>query len=103
MAKQKYDGVVEAVRYQPDGQIAWVRAYERRGVVFSDHFLINRSALIERLNSGEVFYIGKRVPYMASTFEVTEMLRLRSSGGKEVLVTGDRQGDQDHLEGVPVI
>ena len=29
MAKQKFDGVVEAVRYTPSGQIEWVRAYKQ--------------------------------------------------------------------------
>ncbi len=34
MAK-KFDGVIEAVRYK-NGQIAVVRAFERRGTTFSD-------------------------------------------------------------------
>ena len=31
MANKKYDGVIEAVHYAPDGQVEWVRAYLRRG------------------------------------------------------------------------
>ena len=29
----------------------WVRAYERRGKIFSDHVLLERQALIERLKA----------------------------------------------------
>ena len=34
MAKLKFDGLIEAVRYAPDGKIILVRAYERRGATF---------------------------------------------------------------------
>lgn len=36
----RFDGVIEAVRYSPDGKIEVARAYERRGAAFSDHVLI---------------------------------------------------------------
>ena len=103
MAKQKFDGVVEAVHYKPDGQIEWVRAFEKYGFVFSDHVLIERQALVERIKSGKKFVVGKRIPYLANTFEVASPLRLASTNGQEVLVTGDKQADRDFLEGVPVI
>ena len=103
MAKQKFDGVVEAVHYKPDGQIEWVRAFEKFGFVFSDRVLIEREALVERLKAGKKFVVGKRIPYMANNFEVSTPIRLASTNGQEILVTGDRQTDQDFLEGVPVI
>lgn len=103
MAKNKYDYVVEAVHYNPDGQVEWVRAFERRGPTFSDHVLIERKSIIERLKAGNNFMVGKRVPRMGGTFEVSVPLRLVNASGKEVLVTGDQQADQDHLEGVPVL
>ena len=70
MAKPKIDGVIEAVRYKPDGQILWVRAYLRRGSTYSDRILLDRQELIELLKSGKSFVSGARVELMASTFQV---------------------------------
>jgi hypothetical protein len=103
VAKRKFDGVVECVRYKPNGEVDWVRAYERRGTIFSDHLLIEREALIQKLKSGKIFVSGSRVSLMASTFKVGEALRVIDAGGKDVLVTDDHQAVQDHLEGVPQI
>jgi hypothetical protein len=103
MAKPKYDGVVEAVHYQPDGQVAWVRAYLRRGPTFSDRILLDRERLIGDLKAGKRYLAGKRIPLMASTFEVSDPLRIVEVDGQEVLVTGDYQVRRDHLEGVPVL
>ncbi len=69
MAK-KLDGVIEAVRYNPDGKIALVRAYERRGATYSDHLLIRRDDLAARLKAGKRFAVGVRKEFLGSTFEV---------------------------------
>jgi hypothetical protein len=103
MAKKRYDGVVEAVRYKPNGEVDWVRAYERRGSTFSDHVLIRREDLVERLKSGRTFMVGRRVPLKASTFEVSQPLRLVKVGGSEILVVGQTQVERDRLEDVPII
>lgn len=103
MAKQKYDGVIEAVHYAPDGCIEWVRAYERRGPTFSDYVLLPRQALIERLKAGKRILVGKRLIHLASTFEVTQPVHLVQNDGQEVVVVGEAQDSLDHLEGVPVI
>jgi len=103
MAKPRYDGVVDSVHYKPGGEVDWVRAYERRGPTFSDHVLIDRQTLIQRLKNGKKYMIGSRVPLMASTFEVSQPLKLTRSGEKEVLTVGEAQADQDRLDGVPVI
>ena len=102
MAKQKFDGVVEAVHYKPDGQIKWVRGFEKIGFVFSDRVLIERETLIEKLKSGKNFVVGKRTPYMGNNFEVSTPIRLVIMNDKEVLVAGDQQAEKDYLEGVPV-
>ena len=102
MAKQKFDGVVEAVHYKPDGQIKWVRGFEKTGHVFSDYVLIEREALVEKLKSGKNFVVGKRIPYMGNNFEVSTPIRLEKKDGQEILVTGDQQSEKDYLEGVPV-
>jgi hypothetical protein len=103
MAKTKFDGVVEAVHYKPNGEVDWVRAYERHGPTFTDYVLIDRQALIERLKKGKKFVVGKRVRYKASTFEVSTPVRLLHRDGKEILVAGGEQADGDHLDGVPLI
>jgi hypothetical protein len=103
MAGKKFDGVVEAVRYKPDGQVDWVRAYLRRGPIFSDRVIINRSTLIEHLKLGKRYLSGKRIPFMASTFEVDKPLRLSLKDGREVLSTEGLQVDTDNLAGVPSI
>jgi hypothetical protein len=93
----RYDGVVEAVRYSPDGRIAMVRVFERRGPVWSDRLLLDRDAFIRLLKAKKRFYIGKRVEYMAGTFQVDQAVRLAGSAGHEVLVTGE-DGDAAHSE-----
>ena len=101
MAKQKFDGVVEAVHYKPDGQVDWVRTYLRRGPIFSDYILLDRQTLVEHLKSGKQYVAGRRIPQLASTFEVTKPLHVIRNDGEEILVTGDLRSNKDKLEGVP--
>lgn len=103
MAKQKIDGVVEAVRYTPEGQIEWVRAYEWRGAAFSDHVLIRRPDLIARLKAGERFVIGKRITYLGGKFETSHPVQLATHNGAEVITAGTASTDRDRLEGVPLL
>lgn len=103
MARNDYDGVVEAVHYSSDGQVAWVRAYEKRGPTFSERMMLDRETLVARLKDGKRYVSGKRIPYLASTFDVSDALHLVNKDGEEVLVTGDRQAETDNLEGVPII
>ena len=103
MAKNKLDGVVEAVHYKPNGDVDWVRAYVRRGAAWSDHILLGREELIRRLKAGKRYLIGQRIPLKASTFDVTTPLRVIRAGGKEYLVTNQSQAERDYLEGVPII
>ncbi|MGE5224873.1 MAG: hypothetical protein ACM3PY_20760 [Omnitrophica WOR_2 bacterium] len=101
MAKEKLDGVVEAVHYSPDGKVAWVRAYERRGPTFSDRILLDRKGFIEKLKAGKKFFAGQRIPQEASTFDIFSPIRLIQRDGSEVIVTGDQRTDIDSLAGVP--
>ena len=103
MARSKIDGVVEAVHYSPGGQVNWVRAYLRRGPTFTDRLIIDRQTLIDHLRSGRKLYTGRRVPYKASTFELTDPLRLIQDNGKDVVVAGEASSEKDRLDGVPVI
>ena len=103
MAKLKYDGVVEAAHYERDGQLVWVRAFERRGATFSDWVLIPRQELVKRLKAGKKYYAGKRIEFKASTFEVTAPLRLVKQSGSEYITSGEPRPGVDNLENVPVV
>ena len=99
MAK-KFDGVIEAVRYK-NGQILIVRAYERRGATFSDHVLLDRRTLLNRLQAGKRFVTGKREEYMAGTFKVGKDVITVKQDGRELVVTRP-DVSHDELEDVPV-
>jgi len=102
MARLKYDGVIEAVRYTPTGQIDFVRAYEKRWLVFSDNIILDRSTLIERLSKGKIFVTGHRKAYVANVFETGKILHL-SGKFNLIISTKDQPGSQDFLANVPVI
>ena len=95
----QFDGVIEAVRYK-GGKIDVVRAYERRGATFSDHVLLNRKALIERVEQGKQFVIGQRKEFMASTFEIGKPVKLLGKDDQQIITTGEHS-ERDELEGVP--
>jgi len=109
MARPKYDGVIQGVRYTDEGQILWVRAYLRRGPTWSDHILLDRQTLIQQIKSGKRFVVGQRIPRMAGTFEVSAPVRLLNPNGQEILVTsdipvaGDLQAVKDYLKDVPLL
>ncbi len=103
MAKKSVDGIIESVRYKADGQVDWVRAYLRRGKIYSDWVLIDRNKLIQELKAGKDFQAGKRQKYKGGTFDLTGAVTVVQANGKEILVTGNRQASQDDLAGVPTI
>jgi hypothetical protein len=95
----KFDGVIEAVRFK-NGKIELVRAYERRGATFSDHVLLDRKTLLERLKDGKHFVTGQRREFLASTFEVGKPVNLAGNDDRQVVTTASQE-DHDELEGVP--
>lgn len=98
----KIDGVIEAVRYMPDGQIALVRVHERRGAAFGDHVLLTRQQLIERLKAGKRLVIGKRKPFWGNTFETGPEVHLVQDGGSDWVRLAQASGNGDTLPGVPL-
>ncbi len=96
---QKYDGVIEAVRYK-SGKIEVVRAYERRGATFSDCVLLDRKTLVERMKKGKRFVTGSRKEFMASTFDLNKPVQLLGKEDKQIIATASR-AEHDELEGVP--
>lgn len=103
MAKPKYDGVVQAVRYDDQGQVLWVRAFLRRGQIWSDHIMLDRNELIEQIKSGKQIVVGERIPLLGATFETTVPIKVVKTNNHEVLISGDTQANSDSLEGVPLI
>jgi len=103
MAKRKVDAVIEAVHYASDGKVDWVRAYERRGPTFSDRVLLDRHQLLERLKAGKKIFIGQRVEYLSSTFDLQQPVSLAVRNAAEIVVAGESADIHDHLEGAPVI
>lgn len=97
---KKLDGVIEAVRYK-NGHILMVRAYERRGVTFSDRVLLDRKTLLERLQKGQRFVTGQREDLKASTFKVgRDVLRVKQDGREWLSTRLDAA--RDELEEAPV-
>jgi hypothetical protein len=103
MAKKKVDAVIEAVRYTSEGKVAWVRLYERRGPTFSDWMLVDRDQLLGRLKAGKKIYTGKRVEYLASTFDLGYPVSVAQRNGADVVISGESAANRDHLEGAPVV
>ncbi len=103
MAKKNYDGVIEAVHYAPDGQVAWVRAYMRRGSTWSDRVIMKRNDLIDEIKRGTSLMLGQRVDLMAGTFDVTHPVKVVRSSDRDVLVSTKDSSERDQLEGLPVI
>ncbi len=102
MTHKKMDGVIEAVRYETDGNIKLVRLYERRDAVFSDHVLLNREDLLRLLKSRRRLVTGTRIEFMAGTFQTKRPVITREVSGKEIILTQDSQSSHDWLEGVPL-
>lgn len=98
MAK-KIDGLIEAARFK-NGQLQFVRAYERRGFTFSDWVMLDRKTLIERLQKGKVFATGTRQDLMASTFKTEKPVLLVKENGQEFIAT-NQNAKHDELENVP--
>ncbi len=98
MPHKKIDGVIEAVRYAPDGKIDRVCAYQRHGAVWTDRILLDRKELVECLKNGQRLVTGRRKLYLGGTFETGEAVRLEDG----LIVTDGRASKRDLLERVPV-
>jgi len=101
MAKKKFDAVLEAVRLNEDGQVEIAKIFERRGIIFSDHFLVDRNELIKRIKDGQKIMTGKRQYKMGSVFDTDKEVRVVSTKGKDVLALGNESSDRDSLQSIP--
>ena len=101
MAKNKFDGILEAVRLDQDDQLVLAKIYEKRGVIWSDHFLVKRDELVERLKNGQVFLIGTRQYKLGSSFVTTDTIQLTKNNGQEFIRLDQDNKDSDLLKGIP--
>jgi len=101
MPRAKFDGVIEAVRYAKNGEIALVRAYERRGLIWSDQILLGRQDLVERLKQGLRFVTGLRKPFLGGVFEIKKTVHYteRGKSGFIVATDGATTASEQHPEG----
>jgi hypothetical protein len=90
------DGVIESVRYK-NGQISFVRAYERRGKSYSDRVVVDRKTLLERLQKGLQYVIGSREELRGNTFNLGKPVMLVKQEGRELLATRENAA-HDELE-----
>ncbi len=106
MAKSRQiEGVVEAVRVAPDGDVQLVRVYERMGPAFSDRKLLTREQFLERLKAGKLYVAGKREELHGFTFKPGDEITLAQAGGRPVLRSAAAAGSDrthDDLKGVPL-
>jgi hypothetical protein len=98
MGRDKFDGVIEGIRYGADGKIALARAYERRGAVWSDSLLLDRQQLLTRLKQGKRFATGERFIRMGSLLKTDLPVRLVNGS----IIAGTQPADRDYLERTPV-
>jgi len=101
MAKNKFDGILEAVRLDQDDQLVLAKIYEKRGVIWSDHFLVKRDELVERLKNGQVFLVGTRQKKLGSSFDTTDTIRLSKNNGQEFIRLDQDNNASDSLIGIP--
>jgi hypothetical protein len=102
MPQKTVDGVIETVRYDASGRLSLVRVYERRGPTFSDHILLSRQQLIQKLRTGKKFYLGKRILLQASTFELGKPVFLSGKPGDEAIVSQINDDNHDDLQEAPL-
>jgi hypothetical protein len=103
VVKAQADLIVEAVHYSSLGEIEWVRVYERRGPTYSDRLIKSRVELIHMLRSGKKCFGGKRIPFMASTFELFTPIECIRKGANFILKSGIAEAKQDRLADIPII
>jgi len=98
MSRSKIDGIIEAVRYAPDGNLSVARVYERYGLVWSERKLLQRKDLLDLIKSGKHFVTGTRKEYLGSRFDT----RIPVDVSGEHIVTGGQSGSHDILSDVPL-
>jgi len=103
MKKISADIIIEAARLKPNGQLDFVRAYQRRGATYSDCVLLSRNELIEQLLKGKAVATGQRMHLLASTFNKVTPVRIAPSTNRYVITSGNPGAAQDELPDTPIL
>jgi hypothetical protein len=103
MKKKSADIIIEAAHFKPNGQLDYVRAYQRRGATYSDCVLITRKELLEQLLNGMAVATGQRMHLLASTFKKTALVHLAPSANRFIITTGSLGAAQDSLPETPIL
>lgn len=102
MAQGKFDGLIEAVHYLPDGTIDLLRVYERRGPTFSDRVIYSRQQLVDAMENGKKYVTGARKPLLGSTFDVQKRVFLVKKDAASAVIATSKDANRDSLPGSPV-
>jgi len=97
-ARKDFDLIVIAARYQAeDGLLNIAQAYERRGPIWGDVKLLERSQIVELIKSGRRIVIGS-LAELPGDFDVIGSLNLLAENGSERLVVGEGTPQVDELQ-----
>lgn len=103
MNRYKADLIIEAVHHKRNGQIDFVRAYQKRGATYSDCLLVERKELLESIVLGMRVFIGQRVPFWGTVFSELAPVRLQTIHNKQTIVTTTSNVNQKELAEAPII
>jgi len=103
MNRNKADLIIEAVHHKRNGQIDFVRAYQKRGATYSDCLLVKRQELLELLVLGMRVVTGQRIPLLGTVFLELAPVMLLTINNKQTIATGGSTENHIELAEVPII
>jgi hypothetical protein len=103
MKKRSPDLIIEAAHFMPNGQLDYVRAYQKRGATYSDCLLLKRGQLVELIDGGLKAATGQRIHLMGNKFTRIIPVKLVSFNNHITFTTGDPVAGQKDLPDIPTI
>ena len=103
MNRKKADLIIEAVHHKHNGQIDFVRAYQKRGATYSDCVLVKRKELLEMFATGDHVVIGKRTPFLGTIFSDQKTVSLLTTNNNQTITTTGSTVNQKELAEAPII
>ncbi|NPA93563.1 MAG: hypothetical protein GXO56_07785 [Chloroflexi bacterium] len=97
---REFDGVIDAVHHDADGKVAWARVYLRRWPhVYGGPQILPREVLVERLQAGQSFAVGRRQALWGNLFEIQAPVRVSGQEGDARLTL--QEGESYELASAP--
>jgi hypothetical protein len=103
MNRNKADLIIEAVHHKHNGQIDFVRAYQKRGTTYSDCVLMKRQELLEMLAMGNHVVTGQRILFLGTTFSDQTSVSLLTINNKQTIAMTGSIAYQKELAEAPII